>query len=338
MKIKIYALMLALLVTSGLSCSPKSTPAFIKPAPPDDKVIQDNTQVFDPQVDILFVVDNSGSMGEHQQNLSTNVTQFTSAFTKASVLDYNIGVVTTDTEGYYGNNIPCCGKMVGSIRVVNKSTPNADQVLANNLIVGTDGSSVERMFDPINLALSPANLTGWNVGFLRPNATLVVIIITDAEDQSDNNTADSTYQFLLNLKQGNKDKLLAYGAIVPTKDTMNCPRDDGTPPTKIESFLAMMNNNKNNVFDLCDPDYGTRLSQLAKDIVNKVGNVIYLNRAPDINSIHVYYGSMELPMDFHKGWSFDADKNAIFLGDQVDWSSQPSGSRVKVSYNAAKYD
>ncbi|MBS1970242.1 MAG: VWA domain-containing protein [Bdellovibrionales bacterium] len=334
-----YLLGAGLLAVVATSCSPDTPKGYLTPVAPEEKVIQDNTQVFDPKVDILFVVDNSGSMQTHQRNLSTNVTKFTSTFTKSSVLDYNIGIVTTDMTGSsWGARKPCCGQLVGNTRVVNKNTPNADSILASNFLVGTDGSAVEASFDPVVTALTPPNLTGWNNGFYRQDASLVVIFLTDAEDQSDNASPQSLYNFLLNLKQGNASKILAYGVIVPTNDTMNCDRDDMRTPLRIESFLGMVQNNKNNVMNICDPDYGTRLANMAKDIVDKVGNIIYLDRAPALDSIHVFYGNAELPENFETGWSFDPKRNAIILGSKINWSSQPSGSRVKVSYTAAKYD
>jgi hypothetical protein len=335
-----YIFGLGVLFLGVAACSPENPKAYIKPVVPDEKVIQDNTQVFDPKVDILFVVDNSGSMATHQSNLAKNVAKFTSTFTKSSVLDYNIGIVSTDMFGNsWGSRKACCGQLLGNTRVVNKNTPGADQVLANNFLVGTDGSASEASFDPVVAALSPPNLTGWNAGFYRLDASLVVIFLTDAEDQSDKVDAAGLYRFLLNLKQGNASKVLSYGVLVPTNDTMNCDRDENyTTPRRIESFLSMVQNNKNNIMNICDPDYGTRLASMAKDIVDKVGNIIYLSRAPDFNSIRVSYGSIDLPEDYHKGWSFDPKKNAIVLGDKIDWSSQPSGSRIKVFYSAAKFE
>lgn len=321
------------------SCSPPTPKAYLKPNMPEEKVIQDNTQVFDPKVDILFVVDNSGSMSTHQRNLAANVAKFTSTFTKSSVLDYNIGVLTTDMEGQsWGARKACCGQLVGNVRVVNKNTPGADQILASNFVVGIDGSAEEKSFDPVMAALTPPNLTGWNNGFYRQDAALAVIFLTDAEDQSENTNPQGLYNFLLNLKGGNASKVLGYGVIVPTNDTTDCDRDEyRTTPFRIETFLGLVTNHKANIMNLCDPDYGTRLASLAKDIVDNVGNIIYLDRPPDVKSIRVTYGAIDLPKDYEKGWSFDIEKNAIMLGSKIDWSMQPSGSRVKVYYSAAEF-
>jgi len=326
------------LVSGSVSCSPQTPEAYLRPNPPDEKVVQENTEVFDPTVDILFVIDNSGSMSAHQRNLATNVDKFTSTFINSSILDYNIGVVTTDMDGTsYGSGGRCCGKLVGYVRVVTKATQNADMVLSENLLSpGTGGSAEEKSFDPVAAALTPPLINGFNAGFYRPDASLVVIFLTDAEDQSRDTDAKGLYELLLKLKGGNADRILAYGVIVPSNDTLNCRRDDGgARPRRIEDFLSRVVNKNNNIMNICDPDYGVRLAGMAQDIVKRIGNVIYLNRPPDLKSIRVTYGTQTLPMDYEKGWSFDAKKNAVILGAKIPWGSQPTGSRVKVFYNAA---
>lgn len=324
------------------SCSPEASKQYIKPELQKTQVTVDpNAQYFDPSVDILFVVDNSGSMSGHQANLSNNISLFTKQFVKNSVLKFNIGVVSTDMDGSYCYAPPCyvLGNLAGTTKVVTNSTPNLETVLSGNIMLGTSGSGYEASFDPVMAALTPPLVNGANSGFYRPNATLAVIFITDAEDQSSNNSPQQLYDDLLKLKNMDATKVLAYGVIVPTTE-QNCPRDETyTMPTRIETFLGLVINGKKqeNVFSLCAPDYGQRLADMAKDIVEQVGSIFYLNRLPDVNSIKVTYGSATLPMDANKGWMYDPAKNAIVLGPNVDWGSQPSGSRVMVNFEAADY-
>jgi hypothetical protein len=49
-------------------------------------------------VDILFVVDNSGSMADEQENLARNFNTFISELTSGKGNDYRIGIVTTDLD------------------------------------------------------------------------------------------------------------------------------------------------------------------------------------------------------------------------------------------------
>lgn len=332
--------LLLLSCTAVMACSPAASKQYLVPYIPPNRVVDANAEVFDPKADILFVVDNSGSMDAHQRNLANNISLFTKVFLQNSILDYNIGVVSSDTSGL---RQPCCGRLVGSVRVVNKMTPNADTILANNLKLGTGGDGYEKAFDPVYMALGQDLRNTWNAGFLRDDATLIVIFITDAEDQSERVDAKGLHDFLLELKNGDSRKVLGFGAVVPSGVT-TCPRDpsnNGGPapePKRIEEFLSMTDPNRTNILNLCATDYGTRLAQFATDIVNQVSSVVYLSRAPVMSSIRVTYGSADLPMDAETGWSFDPSVNAIRLGPKIDWSSQPNGSRVKVFYDAARFD
>lgn len=336
---KRISLVALLIVIAG--CSPTSSKVYLTPFVSPNKVVDANAEIFDPKADILFVVDNSNSMGPHQENLAENIKLFTSVFLNNSILNYNIGVISTDTENRLSSNAN--GKLYGDIRVVNKQTPNANGVLGSNLMMGIGGSGYERSFDPILLALTPPLVTTWNAGFLRDDAALIVIFITDAEDQSQNTDPNRLYDFLLKLKNGDKRKVLSYGAIIPSGVT-NCERDPnnyGGPapePKRIEAFLEITDPKKKNIVNLCATDYGTRLAEFATDIVNQVSSIVYLSRAPVLDSIRVTYGSADLPKDFLTGWSFDPSTNSIRLGSQIDWNSQPEGSRVQVFYDAARFD
>jgi hypothetical protein len=347
--LKFAPAILSVIAFGLVSCSPEATKQFVKPHLEKTQVVQDpNVQYFDPTVDVLFVIDNSGSMNTHQARLASNIALFTEKFVKNSFLNYNIGVISTDGNCVEGGS-QCVypgGKLIGrQFKVVNKNTPNFNQVLAENLRVGITGSGYEQSFQPVVMGLSPATLAGPNAGFYRSGATLAVIFITDAEDQS-LVSAPAFHEALMKMKGNDARLLLAYGVVVPT-GVGDCPRDPapdgfspGPPPTRIEQFLGMVKNGKNqeNVFNLCDPEYGQKLAGLAKDIVDNVGAIFYLDQTPDINTIRVTYGTSVLPMDPHKGWMFDVAKNAVVLGDNIDWTSQPSGSRVMVNYELAIND
>lgn len=69
-------------------------------------------------VDILFVIDNSGSMGEEQQNLASSLTGFLPVF-EASSIDVRVAITTTDN-----GNLWCRGAGV--------SDPEAGQLVASS--------------------------------------------------------------------------------------------------------------------------------------------------------------------------------------------------------------
>jgi hypothetical protein len=310
-----------------LSCSDASQklqlPVVITGESVSDK-LQDDFQ--DPRVDILFVVDNSGSMEAHQRNLSANIDRFLNAFSRVGGLDYHLGVVSTDMDSWGGQS----GRLQGNPKFVTNQTPNLVNTIKRNILLGVSGSSFERSFDPVQAAITPPLVNGANAGFFRDEAFLAIIFITDAEDQS-NIDPTSFYNFLVKLKGDRPDKILGYGVIVPS-NVSNCQRDDGTLPQRIETFLSTVVNNQDNVMSLCDPNYGDKLGAIGLDLAKRVKQYIYLKRIPVLNSIKVTFGNWVIPRRPIDGWMFDAGRNAIILGDEIPWNSQPYGSKLRISY------
>lgn len=330
------SLQIALLVAfvGFAGCSPEVPKLIPRPDRSLEKIDGDTSgglEVFEPSVDILFVVDNSGSMSFHQANLIKNIDKFVGAFTKRTNINYHIGVITS-SMGYRSRSAECCGKLNGIPAYVDRTTTDGITVLSRNLRAGTDGSTTEMFFDPVVAALSSPMIDNDNAGFLRKEAHLAIVFITDAEDQSSDHNLKETYDFLVNLK-GNKAKVLSYGVIVPSS-VDNCPRDQGDAPVKIEEFLNLMPNAGHNEYSLCDPEFGTHVAQIANDLVRYVGNLIFLSRPPVLQSIHVKFGTQEILRDVKRGWSFDSAQNAIVFGDDVVWTEQATGTKVKVYYEA----
>ena len=56
---------------------------------------------YDPRVDILFIIDNSKSMANHQTNLSNNIPKFVAAFKEIKSIDFHIGVTTVWDSARY---------------------------------------------------------------------------------------------------------------------------------------------------------------------------------------------------------------------------------------------
>jgi hypothetical protein len=328
-RLRFYSSVLCLSLLGSISCSPSADQLYLPPVLKLEDVQQDVDEIFDPSVDILFVIDNSGSMDTHQANLARNIENFTSLFRQQSILDFNIGVISSDT----GNGR---GRLHGTTRIVNKLTPNGDAVLKSNIMMGTGGSGYEAFFDPLKLALSNPNLNDWNRGFIRTKSFLAVIFITDAEDQSSDD-AQETFNFLVDLKNKDPRKVLSYGVIVPSGVT-NCTRDPIGEPARIEDFLGMVQNRGGNIFSLCAVDYGQKLAGVAREIAKYAGGTIFLKRAPDVNSIVVHYGNLMLPRDAELGWAYDAGNNAISLGERVDFASQPPNSRLRIAYKPARFE
>ncbi|MGH1340803.1 MAG: hypothetical protein ACRBN8_04595 [Nannocystales bacterium] len=159
------------------------------------------------KVDLLFVIDNSGSMAGEQENLVNSVPGFISTM-RETLIDadsLHIGVTTTDANT--GNASPCnvdgalvtrtsgadssqttCGPY-GSGGPFMTEDDELEVAFACAAQVGTEGIPFERPMDTLRAAITPGmNGAGeCNDGFIRDDALLVAVVITDEEDHLSSN-------------------------------------------------------------------------------------------------------------------------------------------------------
>ncbi len=261
------SLSLCLSILGLLACAPKAatieaqpvyTPPVPQVIPPDDQkpapqtfswVTEDGGQSqldFNPQVDILFVTDNSDSMRSAQENLSRNIDGFAAGITQNPMIDYHIGVVSVwDSSKRFADNKkdPYQIGDLHYIRDKNGKSVNkryvtkADRTkisLASTIDIGVTpfeqgGPEKEEFFSPLSAALDKNGHGATNEGFFRDNAQLVVILMTDADDSSERLITDKDYsvprlgpeqmaQKLIAMKGGNAAKLSVYGVLVRKSD------------------------------------------------------------------------------------------------------------------------
>lgn len=305
------------------------------------KLTVPHTTFSQPKVDILFVIDDSGSMSDHQKNLAKNTELFINAIKKVSLVDFNVAVTTSDDfTNLWGSPVSGnrkAGEFVnlGGKKVVNGKTPNMEKILAANFIVGTSGSGTEKFLSIVEQALSKPLIDIENSGFLRPQSSLALIFVTDADDQS-NTSPQQLYDFLMaKVKPNSPAKVLTYGALIHPTQT-DCINTENATTTKIFDFIAMFNGI---TFKICDPDFGTKFTSFAEDIVSKTKRFIPLSDPPIPSTIEVSYDGELLPADPIYGWSFSPSQNAIILGPKFELkfkSTNPNAS-IEVRFNKAVY-
>jgi hypothetical protein len=122
--------------------------------------------------DVLFVVDNSDSMADEQEELATNFNAFIET-ANALKVDYQIGVITTDM-----NSNGELHRIPGEPKIV---TPGTSDLFAEIIKVGTVGSNEEQGLAAAAAALSDPGSFG---GYLREDAILIVVFVSDEDDHS----------------------------------------------------------------------------------------------------------------------------------------------------------
>ncbi len=144
-------------------------------------------QTMSKRVDILFLVDNSGSMKEEQDKLKANFDGFIRELLQQDVNDFQIGVITTDMD-----DTEQSGKLQakkGYPRIIKGSQMTTQKVIEAfkaNTDVGVLGSPYEKGLAAIKAALSPPLINTTNKGFLRDNSLLAIILLGDEDDCSHN--------------------------------------------------------------------------------------------------------------------------------------------------------
>ena len=132
-----------------------------------DTFVQADTDM----VDVLWVIDDSSTMEENQDRLAQQLPTLTDILAEAGS-DLHMGVVTTSVDSEQA------GVLIGQPPFV---TTDQIDAFAPRLRVGTEGSDKERGLEAALLALSDRP----NPGFLRPDARLLTIVLSDEEDCSD---------------------------------------------------------------------------------------------------------------------------------------------------------
>ena len=154
------------------------------------------------KIDFVFIVDNSLSMEDDQANLVANFPALIQGIesTLTEVDDYHVGVVATDA---YGWNAPSCRVMGGLVTQTggdassnqvcgpfaeghNYMTEQDDlaQAFACAAQLGVGGFGAEAPMDALGAVVrgDSAGPGGCNEGFLRDDALLVAVVITDEWD------------------------------------------------------------------------------------------------------------------------------------------------------------
>ncbi len=150
------------------------------------------------KMDLVFVIDNSGSMGEEQTNLKANFPKFVTVLNNFKTksgdpVDYRLAVTTTGVSAHL-ETIAGAADQVGDDGAFRKTSGMTHAWLERSdaklttlfqtiAAVGTDGPSYEMPLESSRLALRE-QLKKSNTGFLRDDALLGVVFLTDEEDCS----------------------------------------------------------------------------------------------------------------------------------------------------------
>lgn len=248
------------------------------------------------RMDFVFVVDDSGSMSQEQASLSSAFPQFATVLndyriTTGQQLDYRVALTTTGRTVNWSITLPGLGTIPmnetgdnGAFRnncgVPRRWLERADPTMATALAcranVGTSGPSFEMPMLTTMMSLKERITDGTNAGFLRDDALLAIVIITDEDDCSrrDNNfsvTTDSDgcavmpselVTFLDTLK-GGRGRWAAAVVAGPGPGTCTSSFGEAAEANRLKNFVSNANAgaSQNVVFSsICDGNMAASLT------------------------------------------------------------------------------
>jgi hypothetical protein len=302
------------------------------------------------KIDILWVVDNSGSMDTSQQAIAANFQRFIEKF-QQNGFDFQIAVTTSEAYkddfnanlglAVYRNGtyIDAAGATVTAPKILNKDTPNLEKAFIANILRGINGSGDERTLQSMRSAL--VNTTNMAMGFPRADAYLSVIMLSDEDDFSWNGTGYKenlyndpalytlqSFVDFMDLATGSNSTNRHYNINSIAIQDSACQTALGNNGRKIairQNGLASMTGGI--LGSLCD-DFGTTLSSISNKII-ELSTQFYLDRIPSSGSLKVYVAGIVIPVDETNGYTYNATNNSItFHGTAVPIA----GAQITVAY------
>ena len=301
------------------------------PAPVEDPLVVDRVvQVTQPQVDVLFVIDNSGSMRAHQDNLSANFPAFMRTF-DGSGLDFHVGVTSTDTNVTGGrcDEDPAAlnGRLNSAMghRWIDETTLNPVGVFQSLATLGTNGSGCERGLAATYRAREEQ--IDANAGFFRDGAPLHTVVVSDEQDQTDEENPEViTLNEFINWYDGLGDAVedRTFSSVVcqyeGTGESGNtCYRQNlGTRYLQVTDAIGGLD------WDILDEDFGVLLDNIGL-LAAGLKTEYFLSQVPVPETIEVSIeepgGAVRFLTQGAAGtgadYAFDEVRNAIVMHTEV---------------------
>ncbi len=267
-------------------------------------------QVRSREIDVLFVIDNSCSMADDQAALAANFNAFIRS-AKLRDVDFQIGVTTTTLH-------PIAGALVGP--VLTSKTPNLETAFRQQANVGITGSGIEPGLAAMAGAFSLADSGHQpNASLFRPAAGLVVVIVSDEDDQS---RGSPLFYFNVLRNRGASGLLTA----MVTGQRAGCNRQNplsARPAPRYEDFSALSGGLSESI---CS-DWSSTLANIGDAAFGLRGSFRLERAAEPGDPIEVRIDGVLAAMD---AWSYDPAIQSI-----VFQSPPKEGSSIQVRYTPA---
>ncbi len=226
-------------------------------------------------LDIVVVLDNSDTMTEEQTKLTSAIGPFFASLQQQlpSVMDsIHVGVLATDSALFVTSTPTAMCTPYSSGASWMAYGPTLDAELACATALGVAGDPDERPMQMTIEAIAPeaVGVDGPHEDFLREDGPLVILIVTDEEDDVEENTewgspgAPADWVSAIAANKGGYVEDVVVLSLVGVDKPNACPDDqwDGIDGAELAPRLAEFTESfpHHALGDVCAPDFGVFLS------------------------------------------------------------------------------
>jgi len=292
-------------------------------------------------VDILWVIDGSGSMADERTILGSDFQGFLNELV-AIQSDYQIGVTSLQQP------VPALGVIPGQsqpgqlrqstsvapgVSLITNNTPNAAALFQELTTFPVSLLHWDQGLRMGELALTPPNAApgGSNAGFVRPNAALAVIVVTNGEDASYGDT-DYYVRFYQGAKGPGNERLVTFSTIGGDLPNGCTPAVDvgklgGAAPPAVR-YASVSYGTGGVVGSICDNDFAGTLLRIVQAL-NTLRQVFPLTLTPAPGTLSVTVNGVTIPQSSINGWQYQPSTNSIiFQGAYIP----PPGAQIEILY------
>ena len=291
-----------------------------------DEIVQDPIILTDsftqsplPKLDVLWVIDDTPSMGDEQAALTEALSVFAQGLDEAG-LAWQVGIVRTDISG------DDAGVLQGLPWVITPALDDPALALAEAATVGLTGQPPEAGLAAAWLALSEPLMSGLNRGLRRSDAALHVVVVSDGDDASEQvlgGNPDEAFTLFLEEEADRTRQPAVLSALVgDAPDGCAGPGGSAQPGSR---YIAVAEATGGVVQSICEPDFSPLVSALAQDTVPWPVQ-FELTERPVRDTVRVEVDGIRLD----QGWALQTSPAAIVF-------EQPpaAGAEIQVRYTVS---
>ena len=237
--------------------------ATVAAMPFEERFIQSEA----PRTDVLFVVDQSGSMREERARLERNLSAFLDQAARTDS-DLRIGLTTADATGPNAGTLHGCSPHPSYVDHSYADAETRSNALRCALYTLPPGSPIEAGLGAAQRAITRAlqprpegGSTDPNAGFIREDASLAVIVVSDEDDQSSGTDAELAAA-IRETKLGRPGLFARLHAIVGAPDQIGCP--DAKPAPRYARIAERLDGE---IHSICREDWFPILQTLGRLVV-----------------------------------------------------------------------